>query len=637
MLDNHDFNGKLFEKLHWNLVCEVLKYLPSEIISETLLLVPLLRPLIIEQYYSKEVHLILSPTPRPHFCTNDTQKKELIDITSYGEIEDFLIDNPDINPTLVQVITSKDFRSLELLLKKFHDRLRRFPNLSIHVDSYDMSIEDVQLIMSFPNLHKFQTGRVNLRNFSNTISECFSKTKNLKELVFLAHELSDWTGIEFPPNLMNLDVSWNSLTDVKSMKLPTSLENLFWNQAGLRNGIFESFSFPPGLKTLMVTYNDLNWINVSQLPTTLETVDLSNNNLMNFDADQNDPAWPPNLRSILLHNNCIDDNALKELNAIKWPPLLENLRLDENKFTSLQCLSNLPEYLKYLDISDTQIKTFEVEHKDDDYPYFVFPDLLNLLNVQNCRALRYGDLESMTSVPPARRIRFPDNLETLNLSECNFDQLGYFIFPRQVKRLSLTGNLILDLATYNFLMDGKEIISWTHLKCLKDLELFYNDISHLQGWIPPPNLEKLDLRRNKFDILTAIHTPLFNEVHNQGLLDFRSINLEQNEIHTIDKRLWLPPNLISLNLAKNHLAQFVFTPGIVNHQNLSFLDLSWNLIEKISLLEKGNLSHLSELNLSRNTGSQFRMSTEDFYKVFEDMGLTVTKKKHNLKSIHQFK
>lgn len=637
MLELYEFEGNLFEDLPWNILCEIFKYLPGEIISETLLLVPLLRPLIIEQYYAKEVHLILSPTPRPHFCTPDTQKKELIDITSYGEIEDFLIDNPDINPTLIQVITSQDFRSLELLLKQFHDRLKGVQNLSIHVDSYDMTKEDIQLVMSFPNLHKFQTGRMNLRNFSTALSESFGKMQNLKELVFLGHELSDWSDVNLPPNLVNLDASWNSFTDVTTMKLPESLENLFWNQAGLRNGIFESLKFPPKLKTLMVTYNDLHWINVSQLPQTLETVDFSNNNLMTFKADSENPSWPPNLRSIFLHNNCIDDNGLKELSTIHWPPLLENLRLDENKFTTLQHLSTLPDYLKYLDLSDTHIKTFEVAHEADEYPFFTFPDLLNLLNIQNCRGLRYGALEPMNSVPPSQRVRFPENLEILNLSECNFDRLGYFIFPKHVKRLSLTGNLIRDLTTYNFYMDGKELISWTQLGNLKELELFYNNISDLQGWLPPTSLGKLDLRRNKFKILTATHTPVFNEVHNQGLVEFRSINLEQNEIHSIDKRLWLPPNLTSLNLARNNLAQFVFTPGFANHQNLSFLDLSWNQIEKISLVEEEATSHLSELNLSRNAGSQFRMSTEEFYNVFEKMNLKVTKKKHNLKSIHQFK
>lgn len=637
MLDSDEFQSGLFEDLPWNILCEIFKYLPSDIISETLLLVPLLRPLIVEQYYEKEIHLVLSPTPRPHFCTTDNQKKELIDITSYGQIEDFLLENPDINPVLIKVITSLDFRSLELLLNKFHERLQSVQNLIIHVDSYNMTQEDARLILSFPNLHKFQTGRMNLRNFTTVLNERLGEMKNLKDLVFLGHELSDWSGVKFPPNLENLDASWNSYTDVTSMELPERLQNLFWNQAGLRNGIFEKLTFPLGLKTLMITYNDLHWINVSQLPQTLETVDLSNNNLMAFKADYENASWPPNLKSILLHNNCIDDNALKELSAIKWPPLLENLRLDENKFTTLQHLSTLPEYLKYLDLSDTHIKTFEVAHEADEYPYFTFPELLNLLNIQNCRELRYGELETMASIPPAQRVRFPENLETLNLSECNFDRLGYFIFPKHVKRLSLTGNVIQDLTTYNFYMDGRDLVSWSQLENLKELELFYNNITHLQDWVPPASLGKLDLRRNRMKILTATHTPLFNEIHNQGLTNFRSINLEQNEIHTVDPRIWLPPNLSVLNLARNNLEQFVFTPGFANHQNLTILDLSWNQIEKISLLGEQANSHLSEVNLSRNAGTQFRMTTQEFYNVFEKMGLTVTKKKHNLKSVHQFK
>lgn len=630
-----EFRSDLFADLPWSVIYEILKYVPSDTISEGLLLVPQLRPLVLAEYYSNEIHFILSPTQRPHFCTNDPQRKELIDITSYGEIEDFLIDNPDANPTLVKVITSLDFRSMELLLNKFHDRFASFQKLDLHVDNYDLTNDDIKLIMSFPNLHKLQTGRVNVRKCSSMLSEFFPKMRNLTEIVFLGHGLSNWSNVVLPPNLTNLDVSWHPFTEVTSINLPDSLTNLYWNQVGIRNGVFESLKFPQGLTTLMVTYNNLHWINVSQLPQTLETLDLSNNNLLSFKVDGENNSWPPNLKSILLNNNHIDDHALEELSGINWPPLLENLRLDENKFTQLSYLSSLPEYLKYLDLSDTRISTFEVPHKDDEYPYFAFPQLLNTLNIQNCRTLKYGNLEAMTMVPPALRIRFPEDLETLNLSECNISTLDYFIFPKYVKKLSLTGNLILDLTSYNFHIGNKEVISWILLENLKELELFYNRISHLEAWIPPNSLSKLDLRRNQIKFLTSINTPLFNRNQNQKLTSFHMIHLEQNEIHTIDLRLTLPPNLTSLNLSRNNLSQFVFTDGFANHHNLSSLDLSWNQIEKISLLSTYAESRLSELNLTRNP--LLRMNPDDFYKVLERMKLRVTKKMHNIRSVHQFR
>lgn len=60
-LQNH------FVNLPWTVLYEVLRILPAEVIETSLSKVPTLRSLIVEQYYSKELHFILSPTLRPHF------------------------------------------------------------------------------------------------------------------------------------------------------------------------------------------------------------------------------------------------------------------------------------------------------------------------------------------------------------------------------------------------------------------------------------------------------------------------------------------------------------------------------------------------------------------------------------------
>lgn len=633
-----EFLQNYFLNLPWTVLYEILRLLPAELVYDPLSKVPSLRSLIVEHYYSKELHFILSPTLRPHFCTPDEQKRELIDIFSYGEIEDFLLDNPDIAPEIVRVITSQDFRSMELLLTEYRTFFQKVPKFQIQIEKYELSESDMEFLLSFPNLHKLQTGRIKLRKASPAMSSGFQHMQNFKEIVFLGHELSDWSKITLPPNLENLDVSWYADTDVTYINLPDSVINLYWNQVGLHNGVFDKMSFSPTLRTLMLTYNSLHYIDVSQLPQSLETIDLSNNNLSRFKFDEANPRWPINLRSILLNNNLIDDGTLKDLACIEWPPFLENLRLDMNRFTRLESLLKLPENLKYLDLSDTLLSGFQVTNNEDDYLYFRFPDSLETLNIQGSRALTYPQ-KSSTVVPPENRIMFPANLETLNLAECNIDDLSYFLFPSSLKTLSLSGNLITTLTSYLYSMDGNILVDWKQLENLKELELFFNRIDNLENWMPPISIRKIDLRRNLIKVLTLDNTPIFNKIFCAELVDLRLLNFEQNQIHEIDSQLELPPNLTDLNLSRNSLTKFTFTSMFLTHSNLSSIDLSWNKIEEIFTISPSgdqDPSNLRELDLSKNSGA-FHMTLDEFYNTLEQVGLQVTKKKHNIKSKHLFK
>lgn len=628
------FLEKYLLGLPWTVLSEVFQHVPSELIYEPLSKVPDLRNLIVETYYSNELHFILSPTLRPHFCTLDQQKRELIDITSYGEIEDFLLENPDVAPLLVKVITNQDFRSMELLLTTYRDFFAAVPKLQFHVEKYELTSDDMQLLLSFPNLHKLQTGGIKLHRALPAMISEFPNMENLKEIVFLGHELKNWSNLILPPNLENFDVSWHLSTNVASMNLPDSVINLYWNLVGLTNSSFNSIEFSLNLRTLMLTYNNLLAINVSQLPQSLETIDLSNNNLANFEFDDERPRWPASLKSILLSNNLIDNNALRDLSRIEWPPFLDNLRLDMNSFTRLDDLRTLPANLKYLDIAGTLLSGFEVAHRDDEHPYFTFPDALESLNLQNSRELKYPHRSDTVEY----RIQFPANLDTLNLDECNIVDLSVFLFPSSLKTLSLSGNKIVSLNSYEFTMDGKRIINWSQLESLHELVLFFNKIDNLECWMPPTSIRKMDLRRNSITSLSKVNTPLFNNLYCHRLVGLNMLNMEQNEIVNIDADINLPPNLTDLNVSKNNLTRFTFIPAFCCSSSLAHLDISSNAIEEISVGAGIKLptSSLQTLNLSKNSGS-LPVTSEQFYTMLEEVGLYVTKRKHNIKSEHFFK
>ncbi|GEQ68719.1 hypothetical protein JCM33374_g2387 [Metschnikowia sp. JCM 33374] len=635
-----EFLQDWFPELPSQIIEDVCGYISSDIIKETLLQVPKLRNVIIDHYYSKDLHLILSPTKRPHFCSPDTQRKEMIDIVSYGDIEDFLEENPDINPRVIKVITSGDFKSMEDLLRSYHARIEKAPRLEIYVEKYELTSEDVQLIFSFPNLFKFSTSHIKLNSCFQELALSLPKSQNLQELVFLGHEITDWSTVKFPPKLTHLDMSWYENTAVSTVDLPASLENIYWNQTGWNTGVFEQVSYPPSIKTLMITYNSLTSFNVSQLPPTLETIDLSNNSIKTFEIEGASPCWPRSLKSILLNSNpFIDDSSLKQLSAIAWPPFLENLRLDGTSFTSLEHLCNLPHSLKYLDLSQTPIQSFKVKNNCDEYPFFKFPESLETLNMYMCSDVSYGEVSESEWIPLDQRIKFPPNLESLDLSECQANKLSYFIFPPSLKTLSLTGNRLVDLTTYNLNLGTEEIVSWKHLSNLRDLELYYNSITNLEGWVPPKSLRRVDLRRNLIKCLTASNTPLFREEYHDFTNNIQTLNFDQNQIETIEETLVLPSNLRTLNLATNNLTQFVFTHAFASHNTLVRLDLGFNYIERVSVAphDEKFTCHLQQFNLSRNAPKQFHMTPAEFYSVFEQIGLTVTKRKNNIKSEHVFK
>lgn len=632
-----NFLAYWFPKLPWPIIKEVFQILPSVVIRDSLLHAPYFRKFIIELYYSNEIHLILSPVHRPHLCVEDTQRQELIDFSTYGVIDEFLEENQDINPHTYKVITSKDFQSLEILLDSHHGMLSKARNLQLVIDKYEMTALQLEFLFSFRNLQKFQSSRVKFTATKHALSEKFATLLYLKELVMLGNEISDWSEVSLPQSLVHLDISWNTDVDVSSIKLPSLLNNLYWNQVGITNQVFEKLVFPSNLRILMITYNSLHSINISALPQSLETIDLSSNSLQGFMFSGVNPKWPPNLESIILNNNLIDDTSLKQLREIEWPSTLKNLRLDVNYFTSLEYLDTLPDGIKYLDLSENPLKTLRVEHNDHEYPYFIFPKSLDLLQIQCCQYLIHEDSGSLSVVPSRLRIRFPDNLQVLNLTESNCEDLGWFIFPPNLTVLVLAGNKIRDLNSYDLRLEGSDIVSWSQLSRLRELDLFYNHIENLQGWKPPKSLRKLDLRRNNIRVLSSNNALIFDHASLKEV-GLRNLNIEQNLIHTIGPDFCLPETVHTLSLSGNILSGFNFTESLGNHPNLRDLNLSGNQIEQLCIIPPGSsyTSNLKRLNLSKNPLLSQGMAADDFYELLEQLHLKPIKKKHNIKSDHNF-
>lgn len=577
------------------IIVSVLALLPPAYIAVLLHYAPL-RPLVIGTYYSHELHVILSPTRRPHHCNPDPQRRQLVDF-DYIEFDEFWRANPAVAPHRLVIFAGGDFRLFETLLATHRRRLAALAELHFHIERYEPTARDLALIASFANLTKLQFTQAHLTLLAHPPHNAFfASLANLEQLVLLGHNIKDWSAIALPPRLRHLDVLWNDEVRIESMELPPSLTDLYWNQAGIRA---VPTRLPPHLTTLMLTYNDIAAVEVAHLPQTLETLDLLYNCVAHFGAGR----WPPTLKSLLLSHNLITNDALAELARCEMPVTLKNLKLDDNPFTTLDHLQ-LPDAIEYLDLSHTRLHTLGSA--------FEFPALLESLDLSNNEHLAFT------------RVRFPARLRHLNLDGCKLDSLHYFEWPASLWRLLLCGNHLRHLTL---------CADWARLTALKHLELYFNHIASLQGWQPPPNLAYLDLSKNE---LTLLSGPLFSQPHYH--LD--TIKLDTNNIAHLGGDLCLPRRLRTLSLRDNSLVGQLAVPPAVTMGALENLDLSDNSITQLVWHLQPHPSALRTLDLTRNMILKTGKSTAavaQFYRDLEDaLKIRCTKHKASVNSLHEF-
>lgn len=625
----------LVQSLPDELILEILSLLPSNYVSQFFLHLPTVRPLVIENYYSNELHFILAPPARPHYCPFSQQRKEIIDFDNFNEIDEFLSENPDISPKTFSIITRGDFRSFETLIKKYSGRfldLNR-TNLQFHIERYELNICDLELISRFSSkLTKLQFTQTELKVLRQSPT-FLADFVNLDQLVILGHRVNDWSGIKLPPNLNQLDVSWNKNSNILTkLELPESLNHLYWNQIGVDNTILREKVFPKNLKTLMLTYNNISEVDVDQLPRSLETLDLLENCIALFTSNHTGGgSWPPFLKSLLLSNNQISNTTLESLSRHKWPESLQNLKLNNNPLTSLENLTGVPDSIEYLDLSDTELTSLGVilerrQRELGTYPFFKFPRNLKTLNLSCNGSLILQKLETQV------KILFP-NLTSLNIDECKIESLDCFNFPLSLCKLSLCGNKIKDLTSYECSGD-----SWLSLTSLSHLELFFNQVDSLENWKPPQNLKYLDLGKNQLSNLTMNRTPIFQASNSD--LKLQTLRLENNSITALDGSVIIPPYLQTLLLKDNLLSGEVHIPVTFTTQYLETLDLGNNSIEGIVFARSSSPSLIRNIDLTRNQILKLGKTQELIQKFYTDiensLAIKVLKRKANVNSMHIF-
>lgn len=145
-----------------------------------------------------------------------------------------------------------------------------------------------------------------------------------------------------------------------------------------------------------------------------------------------------------------------------------------------------------------------------------------------------------------------EKLESLDLSECRIEDLGFVHNFINLKELNLNKNAISDLTPL------------TSLQALEILSLGKNNITDITPLQDLANLQVLDLHDNLLEDVAAIN----------NLTSLKVLNLSTNNIFTID--------------------------SLCDLENLESVDLSYNFVSSINALENSPINELNIMNTDIN-------------------------------------
>ncbi|RCK63869.1 Outer membrane protein YopM [Candida viswanathii] len=611
-----------FPNLPDDIILQIIKHLSLDYIIEWILHVPQLQDIVIQEFYNaNEIQFLVSPTKRPHLNHVPRDKLELTTFKGYYQICTFITENASkIVPKKLLIICGGDWLSLVSLLSDFRPWLSKIKSLELVLETYTLKPKDLQTILEFGNLSKIHFGGVSLKNCSRFLrhNELLSHHPSLSNIILLRHEITNWSEIDLPQGLKSLDLSWDSTINIKTLRIPGDVEEIYFNSAKVEDVTnIDLHDCGDSLTTLMLTYNSITLFNLKELPPQLKTLDLSCNLISEIkDVEY---GWP-DLVNLLLRDNRLVDYSLSEVT--QWPPNLKMLALTSNELENVSYLSNLPDSIEVLDLSNNEFRSLIVPSTGES---FKFPKNLKNLQLAGCKFLIPDDDSSLSN-----HLEFPHQLEELNLSECNITTLNAFKFPTSLVKLALSGNKIVDLGTY----DDHISKSWLMLNNLRELDLYSNDIRNLEDWQVPAQLKYLDVRVNYIEKLSSAW-PIFNKEYNQDL-QLSHLNVSYCRLEEISNDLELPVNLRVLDISNNAISgTFKFLPCF---KQLFFFNLSMNLIRDIEVVDDPNRCNIFELNLTENYichTNRNKESIQEFYSKLESgMHITIKNKKFKVNSIH---
>jgi hypothetical protein len=346
----------------------------------------------------------------------------------------------------------------------------------------------------------------NKLNVSNNISFPNSQIINIDEIKFSNIDILNQMLKNLNPNIKILNICNIEIarTDTFRNKIdfdPSKYLNLERIQFSFNKcRMFNTYSFDLRNHTKLIKINLDNLIVYDLIGD--NKFNIGNNikyiNLINTDK----------IRSKHLYN--IDLTELNKLNILN----IHNTKLDG--------LINLPESLKHIYLSNTNIKRIGN-----------YPTKIQTITINNARLSEIPDLHHLT------------RLKQLSLISCEIKKVG--TFGPKIQKINLSNNYLRQMPLFD--LDVKYInLSNNRIKSIDNVN--YDDYK---------NLITFDISNNKLKNININSTSIKN------------LNVSNNLIDNIQM---LPSNIKDLNLARNNLSRELTIPNTVNYLNINYNNIT---------------------------------------------------------------
>ncbi|XP_013108530.2 protein artichoke [Stomoxys calcitrans] len=415
------------------------------------------------------------------------------------------------------------------------------------------------------------------------------------------------------PGLKGLDLSLNNFRWVDSFLLAglPSLRRLDLSENDLSKLDPTTYIHNPMLETLNISLNELEVVH----PATFRNLD----RLFEVDASFNQmlemiPGLPKIVERISVRGNLIAHlPASKSLN-------LPNLRMLD---ISLNRLEHLPKYafqglpqLRVLSLANNRLRSL-------DDTVFIGSNRLELLHLQE-NHLMIIDERALLPLSELRNLNMNANklssitdnlfsnnskLEQLDLSRNSIRTISPLAFESQksLEYLDLSANALSDMS-----------ISLANLMSLKDIDLSYNQITHIHSEVVAAWRQVVEIRLSN-NLITELNRGTF-----RNLIKLQYLDLSSNEIQHVEQGALknLPelqefvladnklselkehafedlPNLLASHFQYNNL-RFISSESFFNSPSMVFLNLSNNHFRNMENIGLRSMRNLEVLDLSTN-------------------------------------
>ncbi|XP_061390169.1 protein artichoke [Musca vetustissima] len=417
------------------------------------------------------------------------------------------------------------------------------------------------------------------------------------------------------PGLKGLDLSLNNFRIVDSYLLAglPSLRRLDLSENGLMKMDPSTFVHNSMLETLNISINDLKILH----PATFRNLD----RLFEVDASYNQlnemiPGLPKIVERISVRGNMIGSLPASVVKSLNLP----NLRMLD---LSMNRLEHLPKYafqglpqLRVLSLAYNRLRSL-------DDTVFIGSYRLELLHLQENQLMQL-DERCLLPLAELRNLNLQANklssitdnlfsnnskLEQLDLSRNTIRSIAPAAFEAQksLEYLDLSSNALSDMS-----------ISLANLISLKDIDLSYNQITHINSEVIASWRQVVEIRLSN-NLITELKRGSF-----RNLLKLQYLDLSSNEINHVEQGALknLPelqefvladnklselkdhafedlPNLLASHFQYNNL-RFISSESFFNSPSMVFLNLSNNHFRSMESIGLRSMRNLEVLDLSTN-------------------------------------